>query len=65
MNNQELLQQFLAVASRASQQGKSVEQVVGIMEIAKTVVIGQSVRVEQKPSIVPASALPPGTLGRG
>lgn len=80
MSNQELLQQFLAVASRASQQGKQIEQIVGIMELAKAAVVARAVTFISQPTsgIIPASGLPtgipsleeirnqpPGTLGRG
>lgn len=57
--NEELLQQFLAVASRAAQSGKKPELIVGVLEIAKSVVINQAVRIEPASPIVPVTGLPP------
>lgn len=60
MSAEELLQQFLAVASRAGQSGKSTEQIVGVMEIAKSVVIGQAVTITKPSPIIPFNGtLPP------
>lgn len=65
MTNQELLNQLLAVTARAIQAGRPAESVIGSLEIAKHVLIGQTVTVtkEPKPSILAYNGPLPPTHG--